>query len=404
MEPETPLSTTALSHITKEDSIALFGGSGFIGSVLLHKLLRAPQSTCREITLASRNPKTLQSTFKTGSQICSAVECDHSSFQQVSEFIKTASIIIDLAGLAWQHPGGKPLPPAELLMLQLLHNTIPALILATVLTPQQLLVWTSTSAVDTLFARLSPEQQKILESEAAHLAENIVENCTGDLESPQIIIQRISEIIDTFPFASFPEKPGGKTVCFATEFSYAYTKYIGQLLLTRVPNKNIRILKISDVYGPGQDISEQILDPLLPARRAQRYCAAYQQIKNGTITWIPEGGQLYGFTRDAQSKVTQHIWSDWVLPTHVSDVCEMICRALDPQITQSVLNVNGNILTNRELMETLQEYFGTTVDIQEDAPLGFTMQQHSEDLARLGMSDKSLIPFKNGLHEWVEKQ
>ena len=93
-----------------------------------------------------------------------------------------------------------------------------------------------------------------------------------------------------------------------------------------------------------------------------------------------------------------------MLPTHVSDVCEMICRALDPQISQSVLNVNGSILTNKELMETLQEYCGTSVDIQEDAPLGFVMEQHSEDLAQLGMSVTQLISFKDGLAEWVESQ
>ena len=202
MHKQTPLTPAALSHIAKEDRIVLFGASGFIGSVLLQKLVQSSDSVCQEIILASRNPKKLR--------------------------------------------------------------------IAAEDTSQQRLIWTSTSAVDTIFARLSPKQQEVLQSEAVRLADHIAEVCKKDLGSHQVIEQHISEIVATLPFVSFPEKPGGKTVCFATEYSYAYTKYIGQLLLTRVPHKNIRILKISDVYGLGQDISEKILDPLAPARRAQR--------------------------------------------------------------------------------------------------------------------------------------
>lgn len=390
-----------IPYLSEKDTVLLFGASGFIGSVLLQRFLEAPEGNFAQVTLATRNPTKLRLSIDQTKNRFQAVACDHINVKHMERHLPNSSVVIDLAGLAWQHPGGTPLPKVKLLKKQLVHNSISAYILSTKLLPEQRLVWTSTSAIDSMFARLSDSHKTNLEAETQLLVERIAATISLDL-SPAALEKKVSELVDTFSFGFFPLEPeSSKKVCFASEFSYAYSKYIGQLLLVRKPNKNIRVLKISDVYGPGQDISATILNPLLPARRIQRYLAAFLQIKNKNLQWIPKVGDMYGFTRNESDIITQKIWSDWVLPTHVADVCEIILRALDLDIPKNILEVNGHIMENSELMETLQAHCKTNVKTVTCDPLGFTMKEHSQDLMLLGMDPKHLISLDEGISDWL---
>jgi nucleoside-diphosphate-sugar epimerase len=401
------LSHEALSNLSPETNLSILGGSGFIGSSMLTSLFQAG-TRIASLDIATRNPDTskkkLSDSIKNLSPNTELIPCNHLQPMQVKSAIAKASIIFDFAGLAWQHPGGEPLPKMMLLQEELIQNALSAFIIGSQIKESQKLIWTSTSAIDGMLSRVNEEQQKQLDLESSMLTNQILTQIDPHEGTIQNYQQAMGEILSTFNFLSLPKFPGSKeNVLFATEFSYAYSKWIGEKILTKLSQKNIHALRISDVYGPGQDISSTILNPTLPARRIQRYIAAYREISRGNTSWIPDNETgIYGFTQHQKGEIVQHSWNDSVFPTHVRDVSELVLRSLKLHDNQkTILAVNGNKMSNIELMQELQSFFGTKVKLIPDPELSYSMPQCSEDLPLLGISTEELIPFSIGLKEWV---
>ncbi len=380
--------------------IGVLGGSGFIGSYFIKYLnSRSQNFTCLKV--GTRNKRNfLKPDFRLPLEV---VECDHLNYKQVTEFFRGCTHIIDFAGLAWQHPGGKITSKNDLLKQEIVQNAVSALIKARNLQADQLLVWTSTSAIETMFARLSEKDSNTLRTEVEKLAAVLLEIPDKMLHDSSSLNIFLDKILSEYNFSSFRVSPTARTtIIYATEFSYAYSKLLGQILLEKLCPERVRILQISDVYGPGQDISEKILDPLVAARRIQRYISAYKAIAEGHLEWLPVGTDLFGFTRDSQNLISQKIWSDWVFPTHVEDVCNLVLRSCSKGVDKPVLRVHGNRVSNLELMQFLKNYFNSSVRIIENEPLDFEMVQNSQDLEVLGVSKLDLIDFKTGIKNWIE--
>jgi nucleoside-diphosphate-sugar epimerase len=390
-------------------TIGILGATGCIGRYLTKHLLESEETSFEKLYLATRSIQRLTTRGLTASLYNSErvafVQCNHLNSFELEAFLKKCTHIIDLAGLAWQHPGGDPLPKETLLKNEIVQNAGSAIKIGRLLQPDQTLVWTSTSAIDNMTARLSPQNCKKLSQEIHDIAEVLLSIPERELTTDAASAQAISSALEKVSYNLFPLSPTSKeSQYYSLEFSYAYSKWLGQTILEKLSKGKTRILKISDVYGPGQDISAAILDPQLPARRIQRYLAAYQAIQQKNTAWIPKNSELFGFQQDAAGNITQNIWSDWVFPTHLKDVSTLLVRSIFTKNTKTVFQVSGNRVSNSELMYFLRDYFKAQVQIIESAPLDFEMTQHSEDLELLGMKTSTLMSLETGIKEWLNEQ
>lgn len=386
--------------------IAILGASGFIGQALLKRMVGKNGPQYERLTLCTRNKVKFDQTIsalKKDTKI-SVAECDHTVLKDIQSLLLNHDLIVSLAGLAWQHPGGKPIPADDLLTQQIIQNCVSALVLGKLLKKDQRLIWTSTSAVDGMLARLSKKNKQLLKKEVASIADKLLSFSVDLLQDRNKIEKTIADLVKKSAFLSLPQQPYSRdTVEYAKVFSYAYSKFIGQTILEKLSNKNITILKISDVYGPGQDISEKVLDTQYPARRIQRFLTAYREIANGNIDWISDTGSTFGFTKK-DGKITQNVWNDWIFPSHVDDVCKMIIESIKKNPGKTTLNVNGNRLTNKMLVKKLTDHFNVKITIHFDKKPTFEMTQNSTDLPYLNMSTKSLKSFDDGFVEWLKQE
>lgn len=375
----------------EKNNIVIIGATGFIGSNLASCLIK--QKIFKTLTLISRRSKPkLQET----SRQIRLVQCDHLDFKQLQKTIAKADIIFDTAGLAWQHPGLWHSTRTDLLLEQIVQNTLSAYMIGTLTKPDQVLVWISTNAVDVMKAELSSIQNIILEKETDRIVESILSN-KKLLKTPVKALELFAwNIIYKHILHSFS---------YALEFSYAYSKYLGQKILERLSRDNIRILKISDVYGPGQDISSRMIDPYVRARRIQRFVALHNLIRLGTTNWIPnEKKRLHGFYKNQKGNIIQEIRNDYVFPTSIDDILTiMIHVSKMKKFKKTVFELSGKKISNIKMTETIRNFFKTDVTIKLNMDKTVRIQRESDDLHLLGGPRISLLSFKKGLREWIRK-
>ncbi|HEX9817558.1 MAG TPA: NAD(P)-dependent oxidoreductase [Patescibacteria group bacterium] len=390
-----------------KENIAIIGATGFIGNNLLKFFLKNGHEAS-SLTLPTRNPhnSSLKNIPQKGTEnntSLNIIQADHLDEKTLRASLERSTYIFDSAALAWQHPGEKKLTPHDLMVEEIVQNAVSAYVLAKVTRPDQIIVWTSTNAIDAMLSRLSPENVGILKKEIETIADMICDaikiESTHFSEFHNIIVS----ILSKHQPGIYPKIVGSlDTVQYALDFSYAYSKYLGQTILEKLSQKNIRVLKISDVYGPGQDISKKMIDPKLPARRLQRFMAAYKLIKAGIINWIPtDGKQLHGFTaRDGH--IVQDVWNDFVFPTHVDDVLTMMMRSTQNNFPKTVLEVSGNKLTNLKMARIVRDAFKVETDIEIQNIKVVNTPETSKDLALLGIDRENLTSLETGIARWLE--
>lgn len=368
-------------------NISIIGASGFIGSNLLN-YLSAKQKEYKSITVIVRNRKqAVRSEIKT-------VYCDHLEAKKLKVALTDSEIIYDTAGLAWQHPVGN-FSKQDLLIEEIVQNSVSAYVIGELLERSQSLVWTSTSAIDSLFAKLSEVDQKLLLYEANKIAEFL---CTK-INIRKDSISQMRSIVKNLFFYRPPV-----FIPVILNFSYAYSKLLGQIILENVTRGNIRILKISDVYGPGQNISQNAIKENIPARRIQRFVAAYNLIKMGKTDWIPqEPKNRHGFSKTTKGNIVHEAWNDFLFPTYIEDIISMMIRAgkLD-NANKTVLEVSGNKISNTQLIRTIQKILGIRIRIKRKKDLQLKIKSESADLPKLQFSRQSLISFEEGLKRWMK--
>src|SRR3989338_1945654 len=331
----------------RNPQIAILGAGGFIGRNLLTDLLLEKNSN-QIIMVPLRNPKNLGVFNK---RIISR-QCDHLDIKKLKLIMRRVEVIYHTAGLAWQHSFKTDFSQLDLLIEQLLQNSISAYFIGSIL-------------------------QKHLYSASTSSLKNTVWKLV------------VKHILYSFSFA--------------LEFSYAYSKYVGQKILQKLADGNIKILKISDVYGPGQNISADLIKKNIPARRIQRFVALHALISGGYTSWIPsQKNKIHGFYKTNRNHIVQEIRNDILFPTYIDDVVYMIKKAAQANTTiKSVLQLNGNKVENNNIGKEIRNFCKTNVMIQLVNNAKVKYIKRKDDLSTLNIKRKSLIDFKTGLRRWL---
>lgn len=380
----------------KPSDISIIGATGFIGSSLTEHVLSA-RDQVSNLYLAVRNPyddifpaRVERFKRQRPDKKIEILHCDHLNLNDLKRAVARADIVYDPAGLAWQHPGTMS-DPETLLSEQLMQNSYSACLVGRIIHKEQVLVWTSTSAVTAMLSKLPYPELKIFNNIVRQLVNDfflnldVERNNTHDLK--KIMINVVRNLFEEF-------------FSFIVANSYAFSKYIGQTILEKLSQKNIRVLNISDIYGPGQRIESDVLDPSYPARRIQRFVAAYRQIKKNRVEWIPDdGSSAHGFSKTKKG-IIQNVWNDFLCPAYITDVCELMIQATEiPYPGKVVLDVNGNRLSNFQMARAIRDFFGVDVEVKKLRSLSETPEK-SQDL-RLFKLPHPLISFKEGLEQWL---
>lgn len=378
----------------KERVASIIGASGFIGSNLTREVLKKGdfaevRAATRTLTNQALLDKIIEYKDLFPDKRISIIETDRLDFRSLKLTLDEVDVIFDTAGIAWQHPAIE-LTKQDLLTEQVLNNTLSAYFLGLVLDKKQTLVWTSTNAADTLQSHIPASARKLFQMQADKLLNILI----GNINPANPLDQNR---LDTHYIL---EKHLGCYGSLAYDMSYAFSKYLGQKVLERVSQGNIRVLKISDVYGPGQDISSKVLDPKVPARRIQRFVASYRAISEGDTDWIPQDGkQLHGFYRKGD-KIFQDVWSDFVFPTYVSDVCEMMIRASRLENTgRTLFEVTGPKLNNYDMATAIRDFYDAPVKVRSIGT-HIDVLEKSQHLGFLDMA-RRMTPFDQGLKTWL---
>lgn len=390
-------------------TVAVLGGTGFVGRQYVGELLGRYGESVGQVRALSRNPESVARSLGEHPKLV-PYQGDHLNVERLRALIADAPIIIDTAGLAWQHlPGGK----AASLEDELLQNGMSAALIGAVLQPGQRLVWTSSNASDYMFARLTEGDQEALQEEIDQRAQRYVawvRTPEGAAPSEDALRAFIRGDLEQHPPRQFSSGPEGPEVVYAEQYSYPYSKLLGQQILElmgRGDDKDVRVLKISDVYGPGQGLGPESWDPTRPqrqaARRPQWFLATYEAIRAGSYEpWarMPAEG---GFA-NAGGRIQHTVFDDVVAPTYVGDVVEVLFRASAAELPSGhvVLAVSAPWMPNVEMAQAIAKAVGVTALGQEItiAPgkpiLRRQPQAAGADLGLLGMEDR-LTPFDDGM-------
>ncbi len=266
-------------------------------------------------------------------------ECDYLNPPQLKKIIENYDLIYDLSGLAFQ------IASKDAFTKQIIGNSLNALVLGSILERYQRLVWVSTSAV---------------------------------------------RLYLDYPDSSYTN-------------SYAFSKYLGEEFLKKGSKGNIKILRISDVYGPGQDISRKMIDPQLPARRIQRFVAAYKLISRNKTSWIPsKGKRVNGFYKKG-SKVVHEINNDFVYPTFIDDVVRVLINAGRTKNKKITYDLYGSKLSNLEMVGIIQNFFDVEVEIRIRNVKVNSIEKKESNFRNLGINPDSITTFSDGLRVWLVK-
>ncbi len=179
--------------------------------------------------------------------------------------------------------------------------------------------------------------------------------------------------------------------------SYAFSKMLGEEFLRGLSQGNIKILRISDVYGPGQDISAKIINPKIPARRIQRFVCAYKLIRDGQTDWIPQKDKkLHGFYKE-QDSIVQEIKNDFVYPTFIEDIVDILLKAKNLKTKETVYELWGNRISNYKVVTIIQNYFRTKVILKVKGKRLYPKYLKERDFLKLGINPSRLTSFEEGL-------
>lgn len=264
-------------------------------------------------------------------------QCDNLDSFQLKKIIKGCDLVYDLSGLAYQTFS------KDALSKQVIENSMSALVLGSVLDRRQRLVWVSTSAVYTY------------------------------LNSPS---------------------------SFYTQ-SYAFSKYLGEEFLKKFSKGRLKILRISDVYGPGQDVSEKMINPQIPARRIQRFISAYRLISQKRTGWIPKKGKsLHGFYKKG-NKIFHEISNDFVYPTYIDDVVVFLINAGKTKDKKVAYELIGERLSNLEIVRIIQNLLKTKIEIKVRNTDIKPLKKKESHFRKLGINPNSLTTFSEGLAKWL---
>lgn len=395
-------------------TVAVLGGRGFVGGRYLNQLLDRWGGTVGKVrALTTQDPQAIRSQVigLPGAPKLEISQGNHIQLGDVRQLIKGAKVVIDTAGLAWQHlPGGKAASVRD----ELLQNSMSAALIGFALEKDQRLVWTSSNASDYMLARLQNPYAQALTIEIDHRAKNYVEwvRLLGDrVPTQDELTNFITEDLKRLPahiYAKGPNDP--EEVAYAEAFSYAYSKLLGQRILeiiAREDGKDIRVLKISDVYGPGQGLGPEYWDPASlnkqAARRPQLFMAVYEAIATGLYRPWELDRPSAGFGKGLPAQQT--IYNDFAAPTYVDDVVRMMHRAAAADLSKGkvVLSVSTPWIPNTELVQTIAD----VVDVQKRSgqPIAFVPGKEllrkkpllaGNNLELLGMQD-SLTPLRDGI-------
>ncbi len=398
-------------------SVAVLGGRGFVGSRYLQQLLSQWAGVVGEVkAITTQELQRFRDQVEDlpGLSKLTLVRGNHLDLTDVRELIRGAKVVMDTAGLAWQHlPGGRPAALTD----ELLQNGISAVLIGQALGRDQRLVWSSSNAGDYMFARLSEGDARALSVEIDHRARryvNWVRSLGERVPTRDKLTSFVEQDLHALPPGKFSKGPANpEEVAYAEQSSYAYSKLLGERILEiigREDGKDIRVLKISDVYGPGQGLGPPIWDarqsPRQAARRIQRFMAVYEAIRaQGYQPWqLTAAGHADGFS-EADGQIQQKIFDDSVAPTYIDDVVQMMHRAAaaDLPAGKVVLSVSGPWISNAEMVKTiadvvgLEKDLGRTVRFVNGPPILAKQPNPADgDLGLLGMKD-ILTPFEEGI-------
>ena len=427
-------------------NVTVLGATGFVGRYLMGDLFKKLGNQIGQVKVLTRNPngQNARQMFDSvqglpGSEKLVAVQGDHLNIGQLRNVLAGSRIIVSAAGLAWQHPAGaidkeiysqyipdikrlseRDMKDEILLRQELIQNGISAGLLGLVMESDQRLVWTSTNATDNMFLRLNIDDKKRLKEEIDSRAKRYLEQMRqilasgrlNDISDPEnFFMELVSKDLEEHPPLRFPKVKGGdESVFYAKVFSYNYSKYLGQLLLEMISEedgKDIRVLMISDVYGPGQSINQEILTAQGGLRRVQVFLAAYKAITEGHQGWIPDIQEksAHGFNVDASThEIIQKVWRDYVSPTFVGDVSQMILHAssvsrLSLPPSKVVFNVSAPPISNGDFAKRLSKLLDVSVKIEISGEELFAQPEgQDDDLRLLGIQ---LTPLEDGIVQWI---
>ncbi|MFH1847793.1 MAG: alpha/beta fold hydrolase [Candidatus Omnitrophota bacterium] len=384
----------------KDKKVAVLGGTGFVGGRFLDNLWRRAGDKVVQVSALSRDPSRLIRPPE-GSQAANklnAIAGDHLSVEGIKNTIDGAEVVIDTAGLAWQHPGARKGGKRELLVEELEQNSMSAALMGALLSHDQRLVWASTNAIDLMLNRLNPENRERLLDEIDSRAYRMRQAASALAFTRFDLINRILMNLfirfDLWWFGTleFPKSANDpEAVSYAVEFSYPYSKLLGQRVLEMISKedlKDIVVVKISDVYGPGQSIGAEALEPGTPARRQQVFTAAHIAVKDGS--W---GGGNHGFEDAAR----QNVWNDYVAPTYIDDAVEMLFRASVVTLPDNkvVVEATSPWIPNIEMARAVRDAVGTDVEIS-------TGQDPQNKPSRIDEGTSMLAVERTPLKEGIE--
>lgn len=371
----------------KKWKVAIIGSTGFIGSSLANYLIKTGELPYYSLTFISRNSGSKKLSINKSIR---NTQADHLDFHNLKAAINDAEIIFDLAGLAWQNPELE-INRQELLIEQVMQNAISAAIISLVVRKEQKLVWISSNGVDIFLSRIMRDQKKLFDRQVDKFIDLILEKTKP--EKTELLQTRLVVLRALNGFITWNED-------LLLKFSYAFSKYLGQKILSKMLSGNVKILKLSDVYGPGQDISERVLVQTVPARRIQRFVAAHKLISEGKTDWIPDMGKKHlGFYKNKGGKIIQEIWADTVSPTYIEDVCRILLKAATLENSKKIiLDASGKNMSNKEIVWTIRDLFATKVEIKEVGNPS-AAPENPQSYNSLVMSN-AFISFEEGLLKW----
>lgn len=225
--------------------------------------------------------------------------------------------------------------------------------------------------------------------------QSTVHNVVGDyfLSNGEFEKEKIQKIIN--------QETNEQTRKSIIEMSYAFSKALGEKIIEKANSSNMFCLQISDVYGPGQDISRRIvITPHIAARRLQRFLAAYLMIKKGETDWIPNYPEnLHGFSKE-EGRIFHFVWNDTVFPTYIGDVCQMMFSARLLESKSPLLPVFGPKLNNEEMMEAIQSSLDIKLSIKSEGEFK-NVERKTSGFSRINMNQDQLLPLTEGLKVWL---
>ncbi len=372
------------------NKIAILGSEGFIGKNLTRHIIKTKRP--KILTLISRK----KSSFKKGK--IRKASCDLLNITKLKKLIEGHDFIYFTGGLAWQHPKSAFRSKLELLLEQLVQNSLSAYFMGKIITVDQRLIWLSTNAIEIMKSSLTPLQNKKLENELNEIIECLFSRKKMDvLKSMDSYLKELTwDLVMKHVLYSFPH---------ALDYSYAYSKYLGEKILIRLSNQNIKIVRISDAYGPGQSISFNAINPDVQARRIQRFVAAYRLISQNKIDWIPRDGKgLHGFHRSKDKRIFHEVWRDKVFPTYIKDICQTLTNVGESaNKTQVLYQLRVEGLMTKELSKIIRDFFKASVNIKQEGIKRIDFKTKLKDSNPSVLMSKP-TSFKDGLRKWMKNE